>query len=332
MTIEIQPLEQEDEKAVVRVFKQEKAIWPWGGKVIFWRFFNHRGRTEQWAKAVVDGAAVGFVHWAMRADNVRTIYDIVVDKEFRGQGIGRKLLEAVGRPILLKTDSTAPSNGFYTKVGFKKQETLLKDGKKPKTVYYLPREFQPMSDIEARIITYTGKHINLLKMRPEDICIEDIAHALACVNRFAGHAVKPVSVAQHSVYVSKLCDPEQALQGLLHDASEAYIGDVTKWLKATPEFLGYRKIEQRIQKMIFERFGCDTKMHPSVAEADRLMVCYEAPKSFGAAWTWNGMPSVYTPVDVLDEQRIGKWAPWPWRTAEENFLVRYRACLRGVEQ
>src|SRR4051812_2148358 len=99
------------------------------------------------------------------------------------------------------------------------------------------------------ILTYTGKHVNPFDLKPDDICIEDIAHALALCNRFAGHTKRPMSVAQHSVYVSRLC-PNYRLAGLLHDASEAYLGDVTKWVKSTHEFEAYREAEDRIQYQI----------------------------------------------------------------------------------
>src|SRR5580765_2644929 len=88
------------------------------------------------------------------------------------------------------------------------------------------------SPMKPLILTFSGKHVNPLNLRPEDIDIVDIAHALACCNRFAGHCRRPINVAQHSVYVSRLCDDTGfERQALLHDASEAYLGDITKWLK-----------------------------------------------------------------------------------------------------
>src|ERR1017187_10636100 len=76
------------------------------------------------------------------------------------------------------------------------------------------------------ITTFSGIHFWPLLPNPADIRIEDIAHALSNQCRFAGHAREFYSVAEHSVRVSQLCPPEDALWGLLHDASEAYLTDV----------------------------------------------------------------------------------------------------------
>jgi uncharacterized protein len=170
--------------------------------------------------------------------------------------------------------------------------------------------------------TYTGKTVNPLDLRPEDIDVADIAHALACVNRFAGHAIKPISVAQHSVYVSRLLeDTLWARQALFHDASEAYLGDVTKWLKHSEAMAGYRVAEDRAQRVIFEAFHIEPEMHYLVEKADKLMVRFEARKAFGQAWD----PFEGYPDPTMEElAAIGKWAAWPWRAAEEAFLVQFR--------
>lgn len=172
------------------------------------------------------------------------------------------------------------------------------------------------------IRTYSGKNVNPLSPTSKDICIEDIAHALAQVNRFAGHAIKPVSVAQHSVYVSRLCSKEHQLQGLLHDASEAYIGDVTKWIKEHESFAYYRMVEQRLQTVIFRKFGCKLKQHPEVDEADKIMVRFEATKSFDK-FEFGNRPG-YGPLTDAERKRVGYWQHWSWFTAEEAFLSEFR--------
>lgn len=87
------------------------------------------------------------------------------------------------------------------------------------------------------INTFSGIEFDLLNPNPNDIDIEDIAHELSMLCRFNGHCKEFYSVAEHSVYVSYEIDEEFALIGLLHDAAEAYLGDVpTPLKKLLPEF------------------------------------------------------------------------------------------------
>lgn len=86
------------------------------------------------------------------------------------------------------------------------------------------------------ILTYTGRRFDLLRPSPGDIDIVDIAHALAHVCRWGGHCMHWYSVGQHSLWVSAYVEyerPDLALHALLHDAAEAYIGDIVTPLKRT---------------------------------------------------------------------------------------------------
>jgi uncharacterized protein len=116
------------------------------------------------------------------------------------------------------------------------------------------------------ITTATGREVNPLALRVEDIDIRDIAHALALTCRFNGHCRMFYSVAEHSVLVSNLCPPEFALEALLHDASEAYLGDVPTPLKRQwPE---YRIAEERAQATIAKCFGLPEAISQAVHDAD----------------------------------------------------------------
>lgn len=119
-------------------------------------------------------------------------------------------------------------------------------------------------DSRAWIQTYTGRQVFPFAPRPEDIDIEDIAHALSNQCRFTGHTREFYSVAQHSCLVSHHCDT--ALEGLLHDASEAYLADMAKPIK---EFLPeYKEIEDRLMRAIAAKFSFRYPLSASVKEAD----------------------------------------------------------------
>lgn len=86
------------------------------------------------------------------------------------------------------------------------------------------------------ILTASGKTVHPLDLRPGDIDITDIARSLANQCRFLGHLPGHYSVAQHSVLVSRIVNPANALHGLLHDAAEAYLGDVIRPYKHLVHF------------------------------------------------------------------------------------------------
>jgi len=123
------------------------------------------------------------------------------------------------------------------------------------------------------ILLGSGRYFNLLNPRAEDVHIFDIAAALSKLCRFTGHVREFYSVAQHSYLASYLVPPDYALQALLHDAAEAYIGDVARPLKhLLPD---YREIEQRVEAVVFERFHLPAVLHESVKHADLVMLATE---------------------------------------------------------
>ncbi|MBS9728996.1 phosphohydrolase [Pseudomonas aeruginosa] len=123
------------------------------------------------------------------------------------------------------------------------------------------------------IITYTGSRFDLIQPDPASIHPTDIAHALAQQCRFNGHCVSHYSVAQHSYFVADLVPEEHQLAALLHDASEAYIGDMVRPLKELlPEF---RQIEAVIWSAICERFDLDEQLPAEVKRADLIALATE---------------------------------------------------------
>ena len=116
--------------------------------------------------------------------------------------------------------------------------------------------------------THSGQPFFPLDPHPEEIRIEDIAHALSHQCRFNGHTNKFYSVAQHSclVAVGLQANRELAFEGLLHDAAEAYIGDMISPMKALcPDF---RDIDQKVDSAVRLRFGLPLMMSPEVRHQD----------------------------------------------------------------
>ncbi len=162
------------------------------------------------------------------------------------------------------------------------------------------------------IRTFTGKLVSPLNLKPEDICIEDIAHHIANSCRFLGASYAFYSVAQHSVGVSRMCDKDWALEGLFHDAEEAYLPDMVRPLKYTTEMKAYRAWGKSAQTIINKALGLRTKHHPSIKEADNRMVATEGLALVRGYENTEG----YEPY-------ISAIAPLSPRDSEAEFLARY---------
>lgn len=163
------------------------------------------------------------------------------------------------------------------------------------------------------IQTYTSKQFWPLDPRPEDVCIEDIAHALAMKCRYNGHCSRFYSVAQHSVLVS-LAEPIPLLErkeALLHDAAEAYLPDVPRPIK--PLLTGFAEIEENIDRAIAERFGLTYPWPDQVHRVDGQILADESKALMGdppADWRLP-FPPLNTPIHS-----------WFWFDAKKKFLNR----------
>lgn len=131
-------------------------------------------------------------------------------------------------------------------------------------------------DRPGTISTWTGKHVDPLDMSIDDLDIADIAHALARQCRYNGHCAGHLSVARHSIWVSEYLESrgfsDLALWGLLHDAAEAYLGDIPSPFKASDEMALFRAAEYRLEEVIADTYGLVWPMPDVVKEADRWVL------------------------------------------------------------
>lgn len=165
--------------------------------------------------------------------------------------------------------------------------------------------------------TYSGGRIYPLDPRPEEIHIEDIAHALSLLCRFGGHCTEFYSVAQHSVVVSRIVPPPLALQGLLHDASEAYIVDVPRPIKRDEGMSFYRFAERQLQAAIYRRFGLSEEDHADIKLADNRALAQEHRDLMATC------PHDWPSLDGLEPLPfvLSAWSP---AIAERVFLETFR--------
>lgn len=160
--------------------------------------------------------------------------------------------------------------------------------------------------------TFTGRAFWPLDPRPEELFIEDIAHALSHVCRYGGHVRRFYSVAQHSVLAAQAAPPEFALEALLHDASEAYIGDMVSPLKRM--IPAFQEIEDGIMRAVAQRYGIPASMSPEVKAIDTALLADEVHALMAdppAMWS--------TPLTGLGIEI----RPWEPRQARAEFLSAF---------
>ncbi len=171
--------------------------------------------------------------------------------------------------------------------------------------------------------TSTGPTIMLQSGAWFDFCapsdsaftIEDIAHGLANICRYSGQCSRFYSVAEHSLLVSEVAIGFE-FEALLHDAAEAFMGDITRPLKQMlPE---YKRIEREVETAIFTRFGIPSPLPIEVKSADLRVLAAEQrqimPKGTDG---WVRSQKVLPAAIVVRHQTPEQ--------AKEAFLSRYEA-------
>lgn len=186
----------------------------------------------------------------------------------------------------------------------------------------LPRKSQD-GRVGNWISTCEGTRLYPFDVRHEDIEIGWIARALANTCRFGGHLKRFLSVAEHCVRASFLVPPEFAPHALLHDGSEGVLQDIVRPLKYESDFYFYRELEDRVQRVVFERFGLQPEMPPEVKRVDDRLVATEArdlqhrmDPEWGRSINAEGKLEKPNPYPFT----IRPWSP---RLAHRKFLKRF---------
>lgn len=188
--------------------------------------------------------------------------------------------------------------------------------------------------------THSGKNVYPLVMTPEMVELRDITMSLARINRYYGHTSTPMSVLEHSWLVAKVVEergapPEVVLGALLHDAKEAYIGDIATPIKLViqeameavdPIYVGafidtLKGIEYTIDSAICGYVGCistEDMYHEMVKQADADMLAHEASilvHSKGEGWTFS-RDIQKIPASVFSGEPIA-------RASEMHLVIRF---------
>lgn len=176
--------------------------------------------------------------------------------------------------------------------------------------------------IKAYVQSYTGRKISLFDLTPEDVCLDDVAHALANKCRFNGHCAVFYSVAQHCVLGAQALqsiDATACLSFLMHDVSETYLPDVASPLKrhlkvidSDNQPISWDILEARHRRVITKALGC-----PDVDCCSRSVITMDSEMLLAERDALLSKPSFDWGVDGFSAPVVIQ--PWSPEEAEENF-------------
>lgn len=184
----------------------------------------------------------------------------------------------------------------------------------------------------------SGIFFDLADPRPEQVTIHDIAHHLANICRFNGATGEFYSVAEHSVLCQLYVErhgggPEEQLAALLHDAAEAYVGDMTSPVKYLIGF-PYKWLINRVEDAVARRFGLASgAFHTTtVWEADMVMLQVEAYYLLISAGEGEHWQRPYMPKFDSVERALNRPRCWTNKVALAQFLAQYNSLVRALKQ
>src|SRR3954453_16679458 len=168
--------------------------------------------------------------------------------------------------------------------------------------------------------TVSGRFGNPFDPDPEQLDARDIARGLPNLSRFGGHTRAFYSVAQHSVIVSELVearggDAEDAFAALMHDATEAYLGDMPHPIKhRSPLGAAFKAAEDHLEAAIRDRFAIRADV-PEIKRVDRALLATERRAFSTEDWHWPELDGV-EPLEL----ELSAWSP---DEASAAFARRY---------
>lgn len=174
----------------------------------------------------------------------------------------------------------------------------------------------------TKVLTSSGVLFDLLNPSADDVRPLDIYRSLAKQCRFNGHTRRHWSVAQHSVFVAEIVkmwggSPTEQLQALLHDAHEAYLGDVITPVK---QLIGdWPSLVRNIDLAIGERFGVELAYLPKIVKAaDGEALDYERTRLLPEHDSWPGVE----PLDNAIRYDFDRLTQYGGRKAAELLELR----------
>jgi len=169
------------------------------------------------------------------------------------------------------------------------------------------------------IQTFTGEMFDIFNPERHKIQLRDISHAISMICRYGGHTREFYSVAEHCVLMAGwFVDQEKydlARVALLHDATEAYMGDLVRPLKLQPALTHYRVVEDNLQGAIFSNYGLPPGMPMEVKEAD-LRICNDerAVLMHDRAWSIDVYPHLGVTLQCWTQHQAEQsWLDMYWR-------------------
>ena len=166
------------------------------------------------------------------------------------------------------------------------------------------------------VTTVSGRLVHFLDPRPGEIVISDIAHSLAHQCRFTGHTRVHYSVAQHSCFVAYRAQSYYKAEALMHDAAEAYLGDLASPIKRLiPQF---RYIESDLKRYIFRKYGLHSVYDDEIKKLDIVALVTEG-RDLIDHWAHQTSFGVAPDPDML--------TPWTAAEAKSEFLFMFETLV-----